>query len=103
MPFPGNVGDLQFPVGPGVRFDHMLYQGYTVPPFYDSLLDKLIVSSDTRPRAIDRLERAVGEIRVGGFRTTAPIFLALADAGPNGPGSHRLARRLAGRKRRGVH
>ena len=80
MPFPGVVGELRIPGGPGVRFDHMLYQGYRIPPFYDSLLGKLIVWADTRPKAIDRLKGALGELRTGGLKTTAPLFLALADA-----------------------
>ena len=82
MPFPGTVGDLRIPGGPGVRFDHMLYQGCEIPPFYDSLLGKLIVWADTRDKAIDRLKRAAGELRIDGVKTTAPLFLALADAEP---------------------
>ncbi|MEM7067599.1 MAG: acetyl-CoA carboxylase biotin carboxylase subunit [Pseudomonadota bacterium] len=80
LPFPGVVGDLRIPGGPGVRFDHMLYQGYQIPPFYDSLLGKLIVSSNTRDKAITRLKRAVLELDVGEMKTTAPLFTALADA-----------------------
>ena len=80
MPFPGIVGDLRVPGGPGVRFDHMLYQGYQIPPFYDSLLGKLIVSADTRDKAIIRLKRAIGELRTDGLKTTAPLFTALAEA-----------------------
>lgn len=77
-PFPGLVEDLRIPGGPGVRFDSMLYQGYQVPPFYDSLLAKLIVHGETREAAIDRLTRALGEVRIGGLKTTKPLFLALA-------------------------
>ncbi len=80
MPFPGVVGDLRVPGGPGVRFDHMLYPGYQIPPFYDSLLGKLIVSADTRVNAITRLKRAVAELGVGELKTTAPLFAALANA-----------------------
>ena len=79
MPFPGVVGDMRLPGGPGVRFDHMLYQGYQIPPFYDSLLGKLIVHADTREAAIDRLRRAASELRLDGLKTTVPLFLALAD------------------------
>jgi len=79
MPFPGVVGDLRIPGGPGVRFDHMLYSGYQIPPFYDSLLGKLIVSADTRERAIVRLKRAINELNVGSVKTTAPLFRALAE------------------------
>lgn len=79
MPFPGMVDELQVPGGPGVRFDHFLYQGYQVPPYYDSLLGKLIVHASTRDKAITRLKRAVSELGVGSLKTTAPLFLALAD------------------------
>ena len=79
MPFPGVVGDLRTPGGPGVRFDHMLYSGCQIPPFYDSLLGKLIVWANNRDGAIERLKRAVGELRIGDLKTTAPLFLALAD------------------------
>jgi len=78
-PFPGIVDGFRAPGGPGVRFDHMLYDGYQIPPFYDSLLGKLIVTADDRPAAITRLKRAVGELRTGGLKTTAPLFLALAE------------------------
>jgi acetyl-CoA carboxylase biotin carboxylase subunit len=77
-PFPGTVEDLRIPGGPGVRFDSMLYQGYQVPPFYDSLLAKLIVHGETREAALARLVRALGELKIGGLKTTKPLFLALA-------------------------
>lgn len=77
-PFPGTIGDLRIPGGPGVRFDSMLYNGYQVPPFYDSLLAKLIVHAETREAAIMRLTRALRELEIGGVKTTKPLFLALA-------------------------
>ncbi|NGM46063.1 acetyl-CoA carboxylase biotin carboxylase subunit [Rhodobacter sp. SGA-6-6] len=77
-PFPGTVEALRIPGGPGVRFESMLYAGYTVPPFYDSLLAKLVVHAETRAAAIQRLTRALGETRIDGIRTTKPLFLALA-------------------------
>ena len=77
-PFPGTISDLRLPGGPGVRFDSMLYAGYTVPPFYDSLLAKLIVHADSREAAITRLTRALSETRIEGCQTTKPLFLALA-------------------------
>jgi len=77
-PFPGQVAELRIPGGPGVRFDSMLYQGYQVPPFYDSLLAKLIVHGETREAAIVRLIRALDELKIGGLKTTKPLFLALA-------------------------
>jgi len=77
-PFPGQVTELRIPGGPGVRFDSMLYQGYQVPPFYDSLLAKLIVHAETREAAIVRLTRALNELKIDGLKTTKPLFLALA-------------------------
>ncbi len=78
-PFPGTVTGLRLPGGPGVRFDSMLYAGYQVPPFYDSLLAKLIVHAEDRDGAITRLTRALGELHIDGMKTTKPLFLALAD------------------------
>ncbi|MEZ5796312.1 MAG: acetyl-CoA carboxylase biotin carboxylase subunit [Paracoccaceae bacterium] len=78
-PFPGTVTGLRVPGGPGVRFESMLYAGYTVPPFYDSLLAKLVVHAETREAAIARLVRALRETRIDGLRTTRPLFLALAE------------------------
>jgi acetyl-CoA carboxylase biotin carboxylase subunit len=80
MPFPGIVGNLLTPDGPGVRFDHMLYPGYVVPPFYDSLLGKLIVWAEDRDRALLRLKRTLGELYIEGLPTTAPLFQALLES-----------------------
>jgi acetyl-CoA carboxylase biotin carboxylase subunit len=77
-PFPGKVDTLRIPGGPGVRFDSMLYNGYQIPPFYDSLLAKLIVHAETREAAIIRLTRALNELEIIGVKTTKPLFLALA-------------------------
>jgi acetyl-CoA carboxylase, biotin carboxylase subunit len=79
MPFPGTVSGLAVPGGPGTRFDTMLYDGYQVPPFYDSLLGKLIVWDETRSHAINRLKRALGELEIGGLKTTKSLHLLLAD------------------------
>lgn len=79
MPFPGVVDDLKVAGGPGVRFDHFLYQSYQIPPFYDSLLGKLIVHAENRQKAILRLKRAVSELSFGNVKTTTPLFLALVD------------------------
>ncbi|GKQ49644.1 acetyl-CoA carboxylase biotin carboxylase subunit [Bradyrhizobium sp. Ce-3] len=78
LPNPGTVSGLSVPSGDGVRFDSMLYQGYTVPPFYDSLLGKLIVHDRDRPSAIRKLERALAELSVEGIFTTKPLHQALA-------------------------
>lgn len=78
MPSPGLIESLLIPDGPGIRFDHMLYCGYNVPPFYDSLLGKLIVFGATREIAISRLKRAMRETQISGIKTTLPLFEALA-------------------------
>lgn len=79
MPFPGVVGDLQIPGGPGIRFDHMLYRGYQIPPYYDSLLGKLIVWGNDRATALRRLRRALSELSIEGLKTTKPLFCALVN------------------------
>jgi acetyl-CoA carboxylase biotin carboxylase subunit len=80
MPHPGKVEKLQVPGGPGVRFDTLLYAGYTIPPFYDSLLGKLIVWGEDRGHALARLQRALHELEVAGIKTTRPLHNALAAA-----------------------
>ena len=77
MPFPGVVAELKEPTGEGIRFDHMLFEGYTVPPFYDSLLGKLIAHGKTRMQALSVLKDALSALRIGGLPSTAPLFSAL--------------------------
>jgi acetyl-CoA carboxylase biotin carboxylase subunit len=79
MPSPGTVSGLALPGGMGVRFDGMVYPGYTVPPFYDSLLGKLVVWDDSREAALARLKRALGELAIDGLHTTQPLHRALVD------------------------
>ena len=76
-PNPGRVDELIWPTGPGVRIDSLLYPGYVVPPFYDSLLAKLIVHDESRAAALDRLARTLRELHIGGLKTTAPLHQAL--------------------------
>ncbi|MBL8894119.1 MAG: acetyl-CoA carboxylase biotin carboxylase subunit [Rhizobiales bacterium] len=78
MPAPGTIASLRIPGGPGTRFETLLYQGYQVPPFYDSLLGKLIVWDETRGAALDRMVRALGELEIGGLKTTKPLHQVLA-------------------------
>jgi len=78
QPGPGTVTELTVPGGGGVRFDTMLYPGYTVPPFYDSLLGKLIVWDENRSAAITRMARALEELHVGGLPTTRAMHQLLA-------------------------
>ena len=77
MPNPGTVDGLMVPGGPGVRFDTMLYPGYAITPFYDSLLGKLIVWDESRPSALSRLGRALAELEISGIKTTQPLHQAL--------------------------
>ncbi|KQT52517.1 MULTISPECIES: acetyl-CoA carboxylase biotin carboxylase subunit [unclassified Aureimonas] len=79
-PGPGTVTALDVPGGMGVRFDTMLYPGYAVPPFYDSLLGKLVVHDETREAAITRMARALSELRIEGLPTTRALHVALAAA-----------------------
>jgi len=74
-PSPGRVDFLHFPGGPGVRIDSHLYQGYSIPPNYDSMVAKIIVESPDRPRAIARMQRALSELVVEGIPTTAPFHM----------------------------
>ena len=78
QPGPGTITDLIVPGGGGVRFDTMLYPGYQVPPFYDSLLGKLIVWDESRSAAVTRMGRALQELQVGGLPTTKPLHQLLA-------------------------
>jgi len=71
---PGLVTDFHAPGGLGVRLDSALYAGYAIPPYYDSLIGKLIVHGRDRPECIARLKRCLGEMVVGGIETTIPLF-----------------------------
>ncbi len=73
VPSPGKVLDLRLPGGPGVRVDTHLYAGCTIPPFYDSLIAKLIVLGESRDEAIARMLRALEELVIDGVKTTAPL------------------------------
>jgi acetyl-CoA carboxylase biotin carboxylase subunit len=73
QPSPGKITQLIAPGGFGVRFDSHAHSGYTVPPYYDSMIGKLIVHQPTRAAAIASMQRALGELRVEGIDTTVPI------------------------------
>jgi acetyl-CoA carboxylase biotin carboxylase subunit len=77
MPSPGEISWLEVPGGPGVRVDSAIYQGYQIPPFYDSMVGKLIVWALTREEAISRAIRALREYRLEGIKTTIPLHLRL--------------------------
>ena len=76
-PSPGQITYWHPPGGLGVRVDSGVYQGYRIPPYYDSLIGKLIVHGRDRPEALSRLRRALGELVVDGIDTTTPLFHAL--------------------------
>ena len=76
-PCPGKITQYHAPGGLGVRMDSALYDGYSIPPYYDSLIGKLIVHGRDRPEALARLNRALGELIVDGIDTTVPLFHAL--------------------------
>ena len=78
-PCPGKITQYHAPGGLGVRIDSALYDGYSIPPYYDSLIGKLIVHGRDRPEALARLKRALGELIVDGIDTTIPLFHALLD------------------------
>ena len=79
-PSPGKITAYHAPGGLGVRVDSALYDGYKIPPYYDSLIGKLIVHGRDRDEAIARLSRALGELIVDGIDTTLPLFTALVNA-----------------------
>ncbi len=76
-PCPGRVRMFHAPGGYGVRMDSALYSGYSIPPYYDSLIGKLIVHGRDRPEALARLRRALSELIIDGIDTTIPLFHAL--------------------------
>ena len=79
MPSPGMIKTYHVPGGPGVRVDSAAYQGYTVPPYYDSMVGKLCVWGATRPEAIARMKRALEEFVIEGIHTTIPFHLKVLD------------------------
>jgi acetyl-CoA carboxylase biotin carboxylase subunit len=76
-PSPGTITHFHPPGGLGVRVDSGAYAGYTIPPYYDSMIGKLIVHARTRNECLMRLKRALGEFVVDGIETTIPLFISL--------------------------
>lgn len=77
MPSPGKIEILNLPGGPGVRVDTQIYQGYTISPYYDSLVAKLIVHGQNRGEAIKIMHRALSEFYIAPIKTTIPFHLSL--------------------------
>lgn len=78
-PSPGKITNLHLPGGRGVRIDSHVYSGYTIPPNYDSLIAKLIVSAQSREEALVRMKRALQEFVIEGIKTTIPFHIKLMD------------------------
>ncbi|MEM1192009.1 MAG: acetyl-CoA carboxylase biotin carboxylase subunit [Pseudomonadota bacterium] len=78
-PSPGEITYFHAAGGPGVRFDSAIYTGYKIPPFYDSMVGKLIVFGDDREHCIARLRRALSEMALTGVETTLPLFIDLLE------------------------
>jgi acetyl-CoA carboxylase biotin carboxylase subunit len=78
-PSPGTITTFNLPGGPGVRLDTYVYPGYRVPPFYDSMIAKLIVHARTRELAIARMRRALDAMVIEGIKTTIPLHLKIMD------------------------
>jgi acetyl-CoA carboxylase biotin carboxylase subunit len=76
-PSPGKITAFNIPGGPGVRVDTAVYPGYTVPPYYDSMIAKLIVHARTRELAIARMRRALEMMVVEGIKTTIPLHIKI--------------------------
>ncbi len=89
-PCPGKITAYHAPGGLGVRMDSALYTGYSIPPYYDSLIGKLIVHGRDRDEALARLHRALGELIVDGIDTTVPLFHALLEEGDIHSGEYNI-------------
>ncbi len=78
-PSPGKITNLHLPGGHGVRVDSHVYAGYVIPPFYDSMIAKLIVTGQSREEALVRMKRALSEMVIEGIKTTIPFHIKLMD------------------------
>ncbi len=78
-PSPGRITHLHLPGGHGVRVDSHVYAGYTIPPYYDSMIAKLIVSAKTREESIIKMKRALEEMVIEGIKTTIPLHIRLME------------------------
>ncbi|MEY2632254.1 MAG: hypothetical protein RIR00_908, partial [Pseudomonadota bacterium] len=98
MPSPGKISFYHPPGGPGIRVDSHIYQGYTVPPHYDSMVAKVIAHGDTREQAIRRMRIALSEMSVEGIKTNIPLHQELMQDArfvEGGTSIHYLEQRLA--------
>lgn len=99
-PSPGKISSYHPPGGPGIRVDTHIYQGYTIPPNYDSMIGKVIATGETRDQAIRRMRIALSEMAVSGITTNIPLHLELmqdANFVHGGTSIHYLEEKLAAR------
>jgi len=89
-PSPGTVQYYHAPGGPGVRIDSAIFAGYKIPPHYDSLIGKLIISANSREECIARLQRALNEMVVDGIQTTVPLFQELVEEADIAKGDYHI-------------
>ncbi|WP_406040127.1 acetyl-CoA carboxylase biotin carboxylase subunit [Succinimonas sp.] len=79
IPSPGKITRLHTPGGPGIRWDSHIYESYSVPPYYDSMIGKLIASNDNRALAIARMKQALNELIIDGIKTNIPLLTDLME------------------------
>ncbi len=79
LPWPGKIDQFHAPGGPGIRVDSHIYNGYTIPPFYDSMIGKLIAYGSDRDEAISRMRNALHEVVIDGIRTNIPLHKELME------------------------
>ncbi|GJM44845.1 MAG: acetyl-CoA carboxylase biotin carboxylase subunit [Gemmatimonadota bacterium] len=87
-PSPGTVEDLHLPGGPGIRVDTHLFAGAAIPPYYDSMVAKILAHGADREEAIQRMRRALGEFSLTGVHTTVPLLMEILHDGPFVTGSY---------------
>jgi acetyl-CoA carboxylase biotin carboxylase subunit len=78
-PSPGKITTMHAPGGHGIRVDTHIYSGYVIPPYYDSMIAKLITVAQTREEAIAKMQRALGEFVIEGIKTTIPFHVKLME------------------------
>lgn len=103
MPCPGTISAYHAPGGPGVRVDSHIYNGYKVPPYYDSMIGKLICHGETRDVAIARMRGALSEVVIEGIKTNIPLHAELVrDAAfqTGGTNIHYLEKKLEERQKK---
>ena len=97
MPSPGTIKTFHSPGGPGIRVETHIYNGYTVPPYYDSMIGKLIAHGETRDSALARLRTALNEMVIAGIKTNIAMHKEILNDGAfiaGGQNIHYLEKKL---------